>query len=233
MRGKAVAQGVRVYGFLESGATSSSLTGMVDRLGSDGPITGVSVPARKQPHTALSSQAAPVLAQFYEQLGAEQHISVSAAFATLNVNHHALAVDIADFQAREFGTPESGGIERHEQSAMQGRLGRINEPGNFFLAENRWQVNNFLRVGSLFDAPGSLESLGVEESQSREALRHRVRRELPFLEQRRLIFTNVSGAQTIRRTVEVSREIFDTAKVAIDGSLGVITTLEFLQHHFS
>jgi hypothetical protein len=35
------------------------------------------------------------------------------------------------------------------------------------------------------------------------------------------------------KTVEVSREIFDTAKVAIDGSLGVITTLEFLQHHFS
>jgi hypothetical protein len=27
--------------------------------------------------------------------------------------------------------------------------------------------------------------------------------------------------------VEVSREIFDTAKVAIDGSLGVITTLSF------
>lgn len=194
MRGKAVAQGVRVYGFWESGATSSSLAGMVDRFGSDGPITGVSMPARKQPHTALSSQAAPVLAQFFEQLGAEQHISVSAAFATSNVNHHALAVDIADSQAREFGTPESGGVERHEQSAMQGWSGRIDEPGDFFLAENRWQVNNLLWVGSFFDAPGSLESLGVEESQSREVLHHGVRRELPLLEQRRLIFANVSRA---------------------------------------
>ena len=30
-----------------------------------------------------------------------------------------------------------------------------------------------------------------------------------------------------------SRKIFDGAKVAIYGSLGVITALEFLQHHFS
>src|ERR1700677_1774025 len=37
----------------------------------------------------------------------------------------------------------------------------------------------------------------------------------------------------MRRTVEVSRKIFDTAQVAIDGSLGIITALEFLQHHFS
>src|SRR6266566_7418945 len=37
----------------------------------------------------------------------------------------------------------------------------------------------------------------------------------------------------MRGRVEVSREIFDGAKVTIDGSLGVITTLEFFQHHFS
>src|SRR5882672_11387747 len=33
--------------------------------------------------------------------------------------------------------------------------------------------------------------------------------------------------------MEVSRKLFDGAKVTIDGSLGVITTLEFFQHHFS
>jgi len=33
--------------------------------------------------------------------------------------------------------------------------------------------------------------------------------------------------------VEVSRKIFDGTKVTIYGSLGVITTLEFFQHHFS
>jgi hypothetical protein len=71
--------------------------------------------------------------------------------------------------------------------------GRIDEPRNFFLAENRWQVNSLLRVGSLFDAPGSLESFGVEKSQTCQALRHRVRGELSLPEQLGSIFTNVSG----------------------------------------
>jgi hypothetical protein len=48
----------------------------------------------------------------------------------LDANHHALTVDVADFQAREFGTPEFGGVEHHQQSAMQWRSGRIDEPRN-------------------------------------------------------------------------------------------------------
>src|SRR5260370_17431601 len=116
MRGEAVAQRVRVYGFLESGPSSGSFTGMVDRLGSDGPITGVSMPARKQPDTGLSAQPVPVLPEFVKQLWAEQHISVSAAFAALDVNYHALAVDIAAFQPPEFAPPKSAPVERHHHS---------------------------------------------------------------------------------------------------------------------
>jgi hypothetical protein len=40
-------------------------------------------------------------------------------------------------------------------------------------------------------------------------------------------------AQAVWGKVKSSREIFDGAKVTIYGSLSVITTLEFLQHHFS
>src|SRR5260370_13923448 len=119
MRGEAVAQRVRVYGFLESGPSSGSFTGMVDRLGRDGPITGVSIPARKQPDTGLSAQPVPVLAELVEQLWTEQHIPISAAFAALDVNHHALTVDVADFQTREVATPEARGGQRNQYSAIQ------------------------------------------------------------------------------------------------------------------
>jgi len=34
---------------------------------------------------------------------AEHHIAISASLATLNVNHHALAVDVSDFQVCQFG----------------------------------------------------------------------------------------------------------------------------------
>jgi len=80
-------------------------------------------------------QSAPVLPELVEQLWTEQHIPISSAFAALDVNHHALTVDVADFQTPEFGTPESRGVERHQQSAMQWRSSCIDEPRNFFLAE--------------------------------------------------------------------------------------------------
>lgn len=37
-------------------------------------------------------------AQFLEQFWTEHHISIYASLAPLNVNHHSLAIDVADFQ---------------------------------------------------------------------------------------------------------------------------------------
>src|SRR5208282_2121414 len=113
MRGETVAQRVWVDDFLEGGLLSCSFAGMVDRLGRDGPITVTTMPARKQPYTELWSQTAPVLAEFVEQHWTEHYVPVFAAFAAPDVNHHALAVDVTHFQAREFGTPEPGGVEGH------------------------------------------------------------------------------------------------------------------------
>src|SRR5208283_1811417 len=137
MRGETVAQRVWVHDFLEGGLLSRSFAGMVDRLGRDRPITGVSIPARKQPHAGLSSQPAPVLAEFSEQHWAEHYVPVFASFAASDVNHHALTVDVADFQSGKFGTPESGGVESHQQSAMQGKASRIDQSRHFFLAQDR------------------------------------------------------------------------------------------------
>src|SRR5258708_2093475 len=194
MRGKAVAQRVRMHTVRKAGPPRSSFASMVDHLGSDGLIAGMTTITRKQPHARFSSQPVPVLPEFVEQLCAEQHIAVFATFTALDVDDHALTVDVTYFQTREFGTAESGGVERHQQSAMQRRASRIDEPRNFFLAEDRWQVKGLLRIGRLGNAPGSLERFRVEESESCKMLRHRVRRELPLVEQRGLIFADVSRA---------------------------------------
>jgi hypothetical protein len=73
-----------MHAFLESGPPGGSFTGMVDQLGSDGAITGMTTPAWKQPYTGLSSQPVPVSSEFVEQLWAEQHIPVFAVFAALD-----------------------------------------------------------------------------------------------------------------------------------------------------
>src|SRR6266567_771294 len=109
----------------------------------------------------------------------------------------------------------------------------IDESRDFFLAEDRWEAVGLFRIGSLGDAPGLLESFDVEEAQRRQAVRNCTRRQLPLLKQLGLIFANVSRAQAIRRKVESSSKIFHCADVVACGMLRVITTLEFLQHHFS
>jgi len=55
---------------------------------------------------------------------------------------------------------------------MKSSAGGIDQSGDFFLTEDRWDATLLFGIGSLRDAPGLFESLGVEETQSREAVGH-------------------------------------------------------------
>ena len=72
-------------------------------------------------------------------------------------------VDITDFQVRDFFTACTRGIERHQQDAMKGKLRRVNQTGDFFLAEHLWQTQDLLRIWGLGNTPGSLQHLNIEE----------------------------------------------------------------------
>ena len=74
----------------------------------------------KQPILRLAPETSPVDPQLLEQLRAEHDIAVLAALALVDVNHHPLAVDVADLQAGRFRAACAGGIERHQQDAMKG-----------------------------------------------------------------------------------------------------------------
>src|ERR1700686_5602775 len=108
---------------------------------------------------------------------------------------------------------------------MVGSERSIDELRDFFLAQDRRKVQCSFRIRSLGDAPGLFESLDVEKPQRREAVIHGTRRQLLLLKQLRLVFTNVSQAQTVGRTVESSSKIFDCADVIACGMLRVVTTL--------
>jgi len=88
----------------------------------------------------------------------------------LNVNHHPLAVDVADLQVCQLSVPHSGGVERHQQNAMVGSERSVDESRDFFLVQNRRKVKCSFGIGSLGDAPGLFESLDVEETQSRQVV---------------------------------------------------------------
>src|SRR5215470_12436763 len=109
----------------------------------------------------------------------------------------------------------------------------IDELRNFFLAEDRWQAKYPFRIGSLGNAPRPPQRLDVEESKGRQMPDNRIRRQLALLEQLRLIFADVPRTQAVWRTIKSSSKIFNCPDVVAYGSLCVIKTLEFFQHHFA
>ena len=174
MRGKAVAQSVGMDVLvLKTGAFGGLLTGVPENLGGDRMTRRMPSVAGKQPVGGLALQPAPVDAQCIEQLRAEHDIAVLASLASPDMNDHPLAVDIADLQVRHFCATCARGIQRHQQDAMKGKLCRVDQTRDFFLAQHLRQVQNLLRIRRLGNAPASLQHLNIEEAQSGQALRLR------------------------------------------------------------
>src|SRR6202047_658789 len=116
---------------------------------------------------------------------------------------------------------------------MKSSLGAVDEVGNFFRAQDAGQVSRLLRIRCIGHAPGFLDRLRVEEPQSGQPLCHGGRGQLSLTEQIRLVLADVLRSKLIRRAPEITREIRDRLDVAVYGSLSVITTLEFFEHHFA
>src|ERR1017187_10167997 len=116
---KAVTKGMRMKRFANAGAFSSFATGVPAYPGTDRIVGGMPLAAWKQPCNRFAGQPAIMLSQFVEQMGAEHHVAVLAARAVMNMEDHALAIDIGEFQACQLGPPYSGGIERHQNGAVK------------------------------------------------------------------------------------------------------------------
>ena len=180
MSSKAMSKRVGMGTNLDPRSLGGVLARMPNRFRIDRPIRVVAVVARKEPDPGSLPYAAPVLTKLLEQRKTKHHVPVFAPLAALDVNHHALAVDVAELQARRLFVPGPGGIERHQQSAMEGSRGRIDELSNFFLAEDRRQAMGSLWIRSVCEAPIPSESLAVEETQSRQTGHSRARRQPSF-----------------------------------------------------
>jgi len=66
-----------------------------------------------------------------------------------------------------------------------------------------------LGVGRLIDTPAPLEGFDEKEAQGSQLLRHTAGIQFSYPEQIRLVFTDVLGAQLVRRAMEVAGEISD------------------------
>ena len=96
MRGKTVPQHVRTHALFDARVLRRIVADVPDRfvgqvLAFGSWLTG------KEPRFRLLP--APVLTQRFEEPGTERYVAVFSAFALVNMNDHALAVDVLNAQA--------------------------------------------------------------------------------------------------------------------------------------
>jgi hypothetical protein len=132
-----------------------------------------------------------VRAEFLEQNGTEHHVAVFATLAALDVNHHPLAINVADLQTSQLRVPNTGGIESHEYGAVKRSGSGVDELCYLFLAEDGGQAVCLLGIRGVGNAPWFLKRLNVEKPQSTQVIRHRTGRQLPIGEEIGLVLANV------------------------------------------
>ena len=84
-----------------------------DRLVRPPPVAG----AGEQ--IGLGAHPTPVLAQGCEQLWIERDFTVHTAFATLDANDHAAAIDVAHLQLAQLASSQSRRIHRQQHGVME------------------------------------------------------------------------------------------------------------------
>src|SRR5487761_1299761 len=232
--GEAVAQRVGMNApVVETGALGGDLAGRPEDLGGHRLAGCVPAVAGKQPLLGLAPETSPVGAQLFEQLRAEHDVAILAALALANMNHHTLAVDIADLQVGGFRAACAGGIHRHQQDAMKRCIRRLNQSRDFFLTEYPWKVTNLLRIGRLGDTPATLQHVDIEEAQSRQPQDDGVGTVLQLGEQHRLILANVFRTKLIGWAPEMLAEVRHTVKIRADGCIGEVAALQLFKHELT
>ena len=218
---------------LKASPFCGNLAGSPEDLGGDRVTCRVPTVAGKEPLLRLASEAVPVDAQRIEQLRAEHDIAVLGSLASPDMNHHPLAVDVADLEVGCLCATCPSGIKRHQQDAVKRGICRVDQACHFLLAEHLRKVANLLRIGRLGDAPAALQHVDIEEPQSRQSQDDGVRAEPELGEQDCLILAYIPQAELIWPAMKVSAEVLNTVQVSADGGIGEVATPQLLKHELT
>ena len=168
VRRKAVPQCMRMDLLREPCARSRCAACVPDGLVGDG-LVGATLTRGAGKEIATRLLPPPPAAQFFEQLRRERHIAVPRALALADVDHHALAVDVFDLDPRRFGPADSGGIEQHQDHAVQAVGRGIDQPHDFILAKHGRQLVWHLREDEIVEGQiAALQRALVQEPQRRD-----------------------------------------------------------------
>ena len=113
-----MSQTVRRKAFGDAGGLRGLVAGQPDGVRTDGYVCAPALQGSRE-KIVFGFHPAEVDAQGLEQCWTEWHLAIAATFALLNANHHALAVDVVNFEPAQFRPPHGSGIQSHDQGAVK------------------------------------------------------------------------------------------------------------------
>jgi len=225
---EAMAKGVNASCFLDAGFDLGRFVDLADGLSAD---VAVRMGAGKHPDGRPLDL--PVGAQLMQQPFRENGVSVLFPFALVDTNHHAIAVDIAHFQAYQFGAPEARGIGCHQQHAML----RVRRDGEkLFDLVGAEDLRQRPRRPARRDVGGdvlALQRLHIEKPDRGDLDVDGRPTQLPLVHQVEQIVLDLFQADPIRRTVMVFDQPCDGVRVSILRSRGEAPKLHLPNHPIS
>ena len=168
MRREAVSQRVDRHLFAQVGRRAGRTAGGVQYGGIERPVL---VTAGKQP--ALRPSQPPIAAQNPQQLRREHDVTVLAALALLDPDHHPLAVDVGDLQENHFRDAQSGGIDRGQRGAALEARDRFQEAHELVGAQHDRQLARLTRICDALRHCGLAERHAIEEPKCADDLAQR------------------------------------------------------------
>jgi hypothetical protein len=162
----------------------------------------------------------PVVAQAVEQDTGQGHHAVLAALGGVDVQEHALGIDVADTQADDLGDTQSCGVGGLQQQAVTRVADGGEQASDLVGAEDRGQGPGLLAVGEGDDNIGAAEGEAVEQAQGADGLVVAAPGSL-VLEQVQLVEAGVFGSEAFGGAAEVGGEACDSRYITGDGAWGV------------
>ena len=220
VRGEAVPQRVRADVLAQPGRDRGRLDDPAELAGGDGPcrVLAGEQPASR-PHDALLPPFLPPGPEQPQQVGREQGMATAAALAALDLDEHALAVDIADLERGHLSHAQAGAVGDRERGPMLEAGRRRQQARDLVKAEHD---REFARVAQADQLAGQVRPVGrgaEEEAKRGHGAVHgrRIHAALGLLD---LEPTDVLGRRRAGRAGEKCGEAGDGAEVVLAGLLG-------------
>ena len=160
--------------------------------------------------------AAPILAQFRQQLRRKDGVPILRALALFDANLSAVTVDVLQAQPARLTDPQPGRVDRQQQRAMFAvHPGDTKQPADLLLTVDAGLQDRLLHPRqALLDAAGrAVEDMPVEATQGAHRDGHGAHRQFALSDQMEQIPLQLVVANVVRRTMIVPRQLGDRADI--------------------